>query len=246
MTRHLNLKAGRQVGILVSALLLAACASKPAPPDWQANAFAALKGFSSAYLNGNTRLADFEFARAKTEISSTGRADLLARVELTRCAARVASLEFDNCAAYQPLAVDAQAAEQAYAAYLTGQWTGLNTALLPAQHRAMVAKAMADPPASNAVPAGSPPAPASSVLGAVEDPLARLVAAGVLLQSSRLTPADIMVATETASAQGWRRPLLAWLGLQLQRANAAGDREAAMRLQRRIDLVLQVAPPTTR
>ncbi|MDO8249253.1 MAG: hypothetical protein Q7T78_05970, partial [Rhodoferax sp.] len=90
--------------ILGAALLLTACASKPAPPDWQANAFAALKGFSSAYLNGNTRLADFEFARAKTEISSTGRADLLARAELTRCAARVASLEFDNCAAYQPLA----------------------------------------------------------------------------------------------------------------------------------------------
>lgn len=246
MTRHLNLKAGRQVGILVSALLLSACASKPAPPDWQANAFAALKGFSSAYLNGNTRLADFEFARARTEISSTGRADVLARAELTRCAARVASLEFDNCAAYQPLAADAQAAEQAYAAYLTGQWAGLNTALLPAQHRAIAVKAMADQAASNAVPAGSPPAPASSVLGAVEDPLARLVAAGVLLQSSRLTPADIMVATETASAQGWRRPLLAWLGLQLQRANAAGDREAATRLQRRIDLVLQAAPPTTR
>ena len=97
---------------MASAVLLGACASKPVPPDWQANAFAALKGFSSAYLNGNTRLADFEFARAKTEITSTGRADLLARAELTRCAARVASLEFDNCAAYQPLAADAGAAEQ--------------------------------------------------------------------------------------------------------------------------------------
>ncbi|MDO8248713.1 MAG: hypothetical protein Q7T78_03205, partial [Rhodoferax sp.] len=187
----------------------------------------------------------FEFARAKTEISSTGRADLLARAELTRCAARVASLEFDNCAAYQPLAADAQAAEQAYAAYLSGQWTGLNVALLPTQHRAIAVKTMADQPASSTVPAGSP-APASSALGTMQDPLARLVAAGVLLQSSRLTPADIMVATETASTQGWRRPLLAWLGLQLQRANEAGDREAAMRLQRRIDLVLQVAPLTTR
>ncbi len=225
-----------------AALLLGACASKPIPPDWQANAFAALKGFSSAYLNGNTRLADFEFARARTEISSTGRADVLARAELARCAARVASLEFDNCAGYQPLAADALAAEQAYAAYLTGQWTGLNVALLPPQHRAIAAKAMADPSASStgAMPAGS--AVPASMLGAVEDPLARLVAAGVLLQSSRLTPADIAVATETASAQGWRRPLLAWLGVQLKRANEASDRDAAMRLQRRIDLVLQASP----
>jgi hypothetical protein len=221
--------------ILSATLLLSACAGKPVPPDWQANAFAALKGFSSAYLNGNTRLADFEFARAKLEISSTGRADLLARAELARCAIRVASLEFDNCAGYQPLAADAAAAEQAYAAYLSGQWTGLNAALLPAQHRAMAVKAMADQPAGG-------PVPASSVLNAMEDPLARLVAAGVLLQSSRLTPADIAVATETASAQGWRRPLLAWLGVQLQRANQAGDQDAAIRLQRRVDLVLPAAP----
>jgi hypothetical protein len=228
-------KATLTFATLVSAtLLLSACASKPAPPDWQANAFAALKGFSSAYLSGNTRLADFEFARAKSEIASTGRADLLARAELTRCAARVASLEFDNCAGYQALAPDAGAAEQAYAAYLTGHWTGLNTALLPAQHRAIVMTAAADKPASS-------PTPAASVLGSMEEPLARLVAAGVLLQSSRLTPADIAAATETASTQGWRRPLLAWLGVQRKRADDAGDRDASARIQRRMDLVLQVA-----
>jgi len=50
------------------------------------------------------------------------------------------------------------------------------------------------------------------------------------------------LATETASAQGWRRPLLAWLGLQRQQATEAGDLAAATRLQRRIDLVLQALP----
>lgn len=237
-------KAGIHACVMVSAaLLLTACANKPVAPDWQANAFAALKSFSSAYLSGNTRLADLEFARAKLEISSTGRADLLARAELTRCAARVASLEFDNCAAYQPLAQDAPASEQAYAAFLTGHWTGLDVALLPAQHRALVLNAAADKPGDTAAssPKNPNPTAAASVLGAMEDPLARLVAAGVLLQSSRLTPADIVLATETASSQGWRRPLLAWLGVQLKRANDAGERVAAARIQRRIDLVLQVA-----
>lgn len=220
---------------LGATLLLTACASKPVPPDWQTNAFAALKGFSSAYLSGNTRLADLEFARAKAEITSTGRADLLARAELTRCAARVASLEFDNCAAYQPLAQDAPAGEQAYAAFLSGRWTERDAALLPAQHRAFALSAAADKPANS-------PADGRSVLNAMEDPLARLVAAGVLLQSSRLTPSDIGVATETASSQGWRRPLLAWLGVQLKRANDASDPDAAARIQRRIDLVLQASP----
>lgn len=227
-----TIRAGSRVS---AALLLAACASKPAPPDWQANAFAALKGFSSAYLSGNTRLADFEFARAKFEIASTGRADLLARAELTRCAMRVASLEFDNCAAYQPLATEAAPEEQAYATFLSGHWANLDPALLPAQHRALVLSAAGDKTANR-------PAPAASVLSAMEDPLARLVAAGVLLQNRRLTAADMALATDTASTQGWRRPLLAWLGLQRQQAAAAGDLAAAARLQRRIDLVLQALP----
>jgi hypothetical protein len=209
--------------VLSAALLLGACASQPAPPDWQANAFSSLKGFTAAYLSGNTRLADFEFARVRQEVSSTGRADLLARVELVRCATRVASLEFDNCAAYQPLAPDARPEEQAYAAYLTGHWRGLNAALLPPQHRAVVLN----------------PTTTDPVLKDIEDPLARLVAAGALLQNQRLTPSHMAQATETASAQGWRRPLLAWLGLQRQRAHDSGDAEAAAKLQRRIDLVLQ-------
>ena len=217
----------------VALLLLTACASGPPTPDWQTNAFAALKGFSAAYLSGNTRLADLEFARAKEALSSTGRADLMARAELTRCAVRVASLAFDNCAGYQPLALDATASEQAYANYLTGHWAALDSALLPEQHRALVllVTRRQTPAQENR--------PESSVLNSLEDPLARLVAAGALLQNKRISPTDISVATETASAQGWRRPLLAWLGVQLKRADDAGERDAATRIQRRINLVLQ-------
>lgn len=225
----------RRAITLLAALLLSACASAPPPPDWQANAFAALKGFSAAYLSGNTRLADFELARARSEIASTGRADLLARAELTRCAVRVASLEFDDCAGYQSLAAEADPAEQAYAAYLSGRWAALEPALLPAQHRALVLQAAS-------AQATDRPTPAASLLSSMEDPLARLVAAGALLQGKRLTAADMALAAETASAQGWRRPLLAWLGLQLKHANEASDLAAAARLQRRIDLVLQTPP----
>lgn len=219
--------------ILSLALLLTGCASGPPAPDWQTHAYAALKGFSAAYLSGNTRLADLEFARATAALSSTGRADLLARAELTRCAVRVASLEFDHCANYQPLAPDAPPSEQAYAAYLTGEWQALDPALLPAQHRPVVVRATRQPtPAQENQPE-------RSMLNSLEDPLARLVAAGVLLQKSQISPADIALATETASAQGWRRPLLAWLGVQRKRAEDAGERDAVTRLQRRMDLVLQ-------
>ena len=73
--------------------------------------------------------------------------------------------------------------------------------------------------------------------GAVDDPISRLVAAGVSLRKTSITPGEIRAAVDIASAQGWRRPLLAWLGVQLQRAEAAGDGEAAARLRRRMQLI---------
>ena len=204
--------------LLASACLLAACSSAPRQPAWQANAASALDAYSDAWLKGESRAADAEFARARMEMSSTGRFDLVAHAELYRCATRVAALDLDACPAFAALAQDATPAERAYAAYLGGQWQGLDPALLPEQHRAIVG--------------GN----ASSALAAMADPLSKLVAAGALMQASRIAPADIDVAIQTASAQGWRRPLLVWLGVALKRAQAAGNVAEAARLQRRVDL----------
>lgn len=199
---------------------LAACAGGPPPPAWQAIAHGSLGEFSAAYLEGNARVAAVEFSRAQRELSRTGRADLIARGELTRCAVRVASLEFDDCAEAYAHGGDSGAAEQAYAVFLLGRWQELDAALLPPQYRAL--------------PRGDGGA---RRLGEIPDPLSRLIAAGALLRAGRLDPGGIELATETAAAQGWRRPLLAWLGVQRARAAEAGDKAASERLQRRIDLV---------
>lgn len=203
--------------------LLAACAGTPEPPAWQSSAYGSLQSFSSAYLSGKSRVAEIEFARARDELASTGRASLVAQAELFRCATRVASLEFETCTGFQEIAEDVGPAERSYAAYIAGQWDGLDPALLPPQHRSLLSAA--------ATPDGK------SRLAGIVDPLSRLVAAGALLQNGRLTPADIALATDTASAQGWRRPLLAWLGVQAQQAQQAGAHDTYMRIQRRIGLV---------
>jgi hypothetical protein len=201
--------------LTLTALLLAACASKAPLPAWQPNAKDALDGFTDDYLRGNTAAANAEFARARRETTSTGRADLVAQVELVRCATLAASLEFDDCPGFATLANDATAQQRAYASYLAGRWEGIDVAALPEQHRPVVT---------------------GGTLGGVADPLARLVAAGALFKAGRIRPDDIVAATETASAQGWRRPLLMWLGVQAKRADAAGDANAAERIKRRIAL----------
>jgi hypothetical protein len=211
--------------MLFTLLLLVGCASGPLTPDWQMNAHAALTASTSAFLEGNTRLADAELARSRAEIARTGRLDLLARAELTRCAALVASLEFGPCPAYEALDRDAGPAERAYADFLAGHWSALDAAALPPQYRALVASK------------GE-----ASAFAAIQDPLSLLVAAGVLLRMERLTPAGFDAATEVASAQGWRRPLLAWLGLQAERAAALGDTVTLQRLQRRRNLVSGANP----
>ena len=70
-----------------------------------------------------------------------------------------------------------------------------------------------------------------------------MLAAGVLLQTGRASPAVIEQAINTASRQGWRRPLLAWLGVQAQRAEQGGDAEEAARLRRRMAIAEGRLPP---
>lgn len=204
-------------------LALTACSSTPPAPDWQVNAKSSIERALEAQLRGDTRIETAEFARARAEVARTGQPALVARVELMRCANRVASLDFAPCSGFDALATDAAPPEQAYARYLAGEATPADAALLPPAHRPLV---------------GQPTAPDAALL-TIADPLSRLIAAGVLLRGGQATPGVIEQSVNTASSQGWRRPLLAWLGVQQQRAQAAGDAPEAVRIQRRIDLVLQ-------
>jgi hypothetical protein len=214
-----------RLAALCCALLLAGCSSKPPVPDWQMNAQAAASKATEAYLSGKARVEQLEWERARAEVARTGRVDLLARLELMRCAAQVASLEVGPCERFEGLRPDAAAPERAYADYLAGRGSPQQLPLLPEAQRKVAASGDA------------------AALAGIEDPLSRLVAAGVLFQTGRASPAVMAAATDTASAQGWRRPLLAWLLLQAQRAEAAGDTEAAAALRRRVGIVEQGVAP---
>lgn len=206
---------------LLLAAALAACSSAPRTPDWQIEAKGALDRAIAAYLTGNTRVEQAEAARARQQLASTGRADRMAAAELRLCAARVASLVWEDCAGFASLRQDATPAQHAYADYLRGQVSATSMALLPPAQRAAAAHTHSD----------------GSALQDMEDPLSLLVAAGVLLQIGKANPAIIEQAVNVASDQGWRRPLLAWLDVQLQRSQQAGQTVEAERVRRRIALV---------
>ncbi|MBO7410611.1 MAG: hypothetical protein J6T92_01680, partial [Ottowia sp.] len=60
---------------------------------------------------------------------------------------------------------------------------------------------------------------------------ARLIAAAVLLHAGLGSDALAQLAADTASAQGWRRPLLAWLQLLTRSQNADTAALATRRIQ---------------
>ncbi|RYY88385.1 MAG: hypothetical protein EOO24_34150 [Comamonadaceae bacterium] len=204
------------------AVLLAACGNKPRQPDWLVNADGAQDRFERAWLSGRDKVAATEFARFRAEVASTGQPALVARAELTRCAVQVASLDLAPCTGFEPLRADVTDAERAYADFLAGTLQPQQAAQLPEQYR------------SFATGQGS-----GEALKKLDDPLSRLVAAAVLLRTGRADPQVLQVATDTASGQGWRRALLAWLGAQALRAEQAGATEEAQRLRRRMDLAAQ-------
>jgi hypothetical protein len=208
---------------LLPLLFVAACASGPPVPDWQADAHSAMERATDAWLSGETRAHDLAMRQARSALASTGRPELVARAELMRCAAMVASLVFEPCERFEMLRADAAAPERAYAEHLAGR------KLAPA---AIAALPAAQQPVATAVASGAP-----ANVSAIDDPLSRLIATAVLFQAGQASPPMIQAATETASAQGWRRPLLAWLKVQALRAERAGDTAKAQRLQRRIALV---------
>ena len=210
---------------LAGADLLAGCAGGPPPPDWQSNAKVGVERAVQAALSGDGRVEAQEFERARSELARTGRPDWIARAELMRCAAHTASLAFEPCAGFERWRRDAAPAELAYAQHLAGHGLArADIALLPPAQR----------DAATAIAGG---AVAPIHVRGIDDPLSRLIAAALLFRAGKASPEVIEQATDTASAQGWRRPLLAWLQVQALRAERAGATDEGQRLRRRIELV---------
>ena len=207
---------------LATVLALSACSSGPRAPDWQVQAQGAAERYTSAYLAGS-RAADAEWLRTRAAVAATAQPQRVARAELLRCALQVASLDWQpNCEGFEAFKQAALPADAAYADYLQGRWSAAAVAQLSSSQRRVAEQG-------------------AKALSAMEEPLSRLLGAAVLLRSGSVAPTEqdalVALAVEVASAQGWRRPLLAWLGLQLQRAQDQGRAAQAELIRQRLALL---------
>ena len=218
---------------LACLVLLAACGSGgPPPPDWKTDSADLIARYQKHALLGENTLAERYFQQAVAATGGAGRVTETARLWLVRCATRRAMLIDDACMEYADLArIDPNAADQAYYQFVTLRWEGLDASLLPPQHQDLLR-----------APAGK----RRETLGKIDDPLARLLDASLLVMRQEADATTLEIATETASSQGWRQPLLTFLKLQQKQAATQGNAAELARLDRRIQLVEQNLTPAPR
>ncbi|TSE20436.1 hypothetical protein Talka_00782 [Tepidimonas alkaliphilus] len=219
----------RRRWLAVGVLLLAGCAAQPPVPDWRLDLRQAVEQGRAAELEARDRVAALHWARAQRAARSAADPQALARVALVRCALRLAAAQPGACPSAEPYLEDAGAVERAYAAWLAGA--------APAAVRRGADKDVNLPAAPQALAVLNGARGATdtlTVLRGIDDPLSRLVAGGWLWQAGQLDADGVRLMVETAAAQGWRRPLAAWLAVQRRWAERRGDATTAGQAERRL------------
>lgn len=204
--------------------ILSACGSGgPPAPDWKSDSAELIERYKKHALLGENLLAERYFQQAIRATGGAGRVSETARLWLVRCATRRASLLDDDCHEYAELArLETSAEDRAYYQFITLNWNALDTTKLPQHYIALV---RAEPSRINAQ------------IGAIEDPLSRLLAASLTTLRQQADATTLSLAAETASSQGWRQPLLVYLKLLEKQARAQGSRVEQEGYSARIRLI---------
>ncbi|MDD4356204.1 MAG: hypothetical protein PHN98_03045 [Smithellaceae bacterium] len=212
---------------VIFVLCICACGLLMPVPDWKDKAGGYLEEYKSSFLKGKELSTEPHFAQATREIAAGNDLRLLAVAYLTKYALHTASLEcFDDSEFLKIERLEPDAEDMAYYRFLQGNFTAVDASALPARYTGLL-KAAAS---RNAVLA-------AHEISAIGDPLSRLVAAGVWVNHLPCDEKIIQTAIDTASANGWQRPLWAYLEKLHTCYLEGGDKSRARAIKNRLELL---------
>jgi hypothetical protein len=207
-------------------MLFSGCGSKQIP-DWTNAAFNQLDAYKKGDLAGNTFIADLHFKKATEEIKKSGNLEILARAYLTKYAVRVAVLEKIDDREYLAIEkIQPSAANRNFHEFLKGNFDHVDQDLLPEQYHGFLTAFRSRKEDSLA-----------DELLKIEDPLSRLIAAGLLVRLDRYDERCLQIAIETASKNGWKKALLVYLETIQKYYEKKKEPEKAANTRKKIDLI---------
>ena len=212
---------------LLPLLLMTGCGAKPAPV-WISSGHKQLESFKQDFLTGrDSSITESHFRKAVEEIKKGGDADLLGKAWLTRMALQVAIREELEEGEYLKIeSVEPVPANRNFYLLLKGDTGQVDVSLLPEAYRPFW-KAFLSRDATKA----------AASIAAIEDPIPRLIASGLAVSHRLENDAILRTAVETASRNGWKRALSAWLERLQSYYEAAGDVKNASAIRARIDMM---------
>ncbi len=114
----------------------------------------------------------------------------------------------------------------AYCHFLKGNFSAVDAKKLPTRYTGVLKAAVARDAAA-----------AGREIAAIDDPLSRLIACGVWTRYLHADEAIIQIGIDTASANGWRRPLWAYLERLQNYYLENGDQAKANSVSERLKLL---------
>ena len=213
--------------LLMMVLLVSACGQSAVLPDWQENGYRHLENYKTYFLSGREDASEPHFLKAVREIAAGNDMNLLSLAYLTKFGLHTAALEsFETTEFARLYRQDPLPANMAYCHFLKGNFSAVDPGLLPARY-ADVLKAVST----------KDPALAVRAMTAIEDPLSRLIACGVWVRYLPYDEQILQIAVATASANGWKRPLWAYLDRLQNYYESNGDAVKAGRIRDRLLLL---------
>lgn len=215
------------LSIIIFALLICACGFAQPIPTWKDKASVHLNDYKTSFLTGREESTEPHFIKARREIAASNDLGLLTIAYLTKYALHTASLESFDASEFAKLyKLEPNPSYMAYCHLLKGNFTAVDMQVLPDRYAGVLKAALARDLKV-----------ATREIAAIDDPLSRLIACGVW---ARYLPSDetiLQIGISTASANGWRRPLWAYLNKLQEHYLETGDQNKAAATKARLDLL---------
>ncbi len=209
-------------------LLLAGCGFSQ-KPGWLIKSSKRLETFKSNFLSGaEVSVTEANFAGAVEEIRKSGDLDLLQTAWLTRMALQCAVLDEMEEGDYRRIAAAGKVpANENFYIFLKGDISALDIKLLPDRYREF----------ADALLKGDVLKTGKAIASMKDEPLSRLIAAGVAVRRNLESEDIIQTAVDTSSVNGWKSALIAWLERQAAFYERAGNAAKASEIKRHIELI---------